>query len=129
MTIQNVLIDSSGWLEYFNGSGKKADSYEIAISKNAKQSLFTSPIVIYEVFKRTKMTFGEYKANKSAAYIINNCIVLDLTKEIALEAARVSAKKNLPMADALIYATAKLNNARLMTSDLDFKALENVEIV
>lgn len=129
MTTQNVLVDSSGWVEYFTGSGKKNASFETVISKNAKQSLFTSPVVIYEVFRRMKITFGEYRANKSVAYIINNCIVLDLNKEIALEAGRIGVKKNLPMADSLIYATAKLSGAKLVTSDQDFKGLEGVEII
>ncbi len=128
MTTQNVLVDSSGWLEYLDGKAK-AKPYEGIINGNAKHSLFTSPIVIYEVYKRTKIRFGEYQANKSAAYIINNCIVLDLSKEIALEAARLAIKKNLAMVDALIYATATVNSAKLITSDRDFKGLEGVEVI
>jgi predicted nucleic acid-binding protein len=47
-------------------------------------------------------------------------------QEIALSAAVISLQHELPMADALIYATAEINGAELVTSDAHFKGLPRV---
>jgi len=41
----------------------------------------------------------------------------------------VSLKFGLGMADAIIYATAKKERAKLVTSDVHFKGLKDVEFI
>jgi toxin FitB len=52
--------------------------------------------------------------------------VVELTTEIALLAARTSIELRLPMADALILATARVHEATLWTQDVDFRDIEGV---
>lgn len=49
--------------------------------------------------------------------------VVDLTPEIALIAADLSLERKLPMADAVILATARLHEAEVVTSDADFAGI------
>jgi len=46
-----------------------------------------------------------------------------------LLAADVSLAHNLPMADAIVYATAKIENVKLITSDEHFVGLDSVEYI
>ncbi|MDP3031535.1 MAG: PIN domain-containing protein, partial [Rhodocyclaceae bacterium] len=53
--------------------------------------------------------------------------VLDVNEAIALYAGKISIEKQLPMADALIYATAILHNATILTQDAHFEGLPQVK--
>jgi len=55
--------------------------------------------------------------------------VLPLTKEIGEKAAILSASKGLPLADALIYATALQNGMALATLDNHFRGLKNTLVL
>ena len=55
--------------------------------------------------------------------------VVDLNETIALTAAKLSLQHKLPMADALILATAKSFNATLWTQDIDFEGFSNVQYI
>lgn len=44
-------------------------------------------------------------------------------------AGKISLKYKLPLADSIIYATAKKHDAILWTQDSDFKDLEKVEFI
>jgi len=45
---------------------------------------------------------------------------------LAIAAARVSVEAGLPLADAVILATAQAHNALLWTQDADFQGMEGV---
>jgi len=49
--------------------------------------------------------------------------------EIAEKAAEIAFDKKLGAMDALIYATAQIKNAELITGDNDFRGLERVRII
>ncbi len=123
-----VLIDSSGWIEYF-ASAQKAKKYSDYIEKANKLTTITPTIVLFEVFRKVKKDFGDQKANASIAYIIDNTAIIDIDSRTAVNAAEISLKSGLPMADSLIKATAELNNAKLITSDKHFEGLPNTEII
>ncbi len=52
--------------------------------------------------------------------------IVPLSEEIALLAAEISLKFTLPMADAIVYATATKEACPVVTSDAHFKELEDV---
>jgi predicted nucleic acid-binding protein len=52
--------------------------------------------------------------------------VVDLDAQVALTAAQVSHAENLPMADSIILATARLHRAALWTQDDDFEGIPGV---
>ena len=116
------LVDSSGWLEYF-ADGKNADFFAASIEDT--EHLVVSTINIYEVFKRILIQRDEHSALQAVA-IMEQGQVVDLSSEIAMSAAQISAEHKMPMADSIILATARANGATVWTQDADFVGLENV---
>lgn len=119
------LVDSSGWLEYF-ADGKNADFFAASIEDTEK--LVVSTINIYEVFKRILIQRDEHSALQAVA-IMEQGKVVDLSSEISLSAAQISSEFKIPMADSMIYATARASKATLWTQDIDFEGLDNVKMI
>ena len=125
MPAKNV-VDSSGWLEYF-ADGPNADFFEEAIEEEA--SLVILSISIYEVFTRLLAEPDGEEAGFLVVAAMQRGEVVDLDAELALDAARISRETRLPMADSIILATARANDAILWTQDADFEGIEGVEYV
>ena len=52
--------------------------------------------------------------------------LIEVNANISIQAAKLSYELKIPMADSIIYFTAKKNNATLWIQDSDFKGLEGV---
>lgn len=120
-----VLLDSSGWIEFFT-DGRLADQY--AQYFMPKYQLITPTIVLYEVYKKIKRERGEETALLFAGRL-SATQVIQLTESIALLAADLSLRHGLAMADAIVYATAKDQEAQVVTGDADLKDLPGVVYV
>jgi predicted nucleic acid-binding protein len=55
--------------------------------------------------------------------------VADFKNGTVLAAADLSLKHDLPMADAIVYATALIEGATLVTSDEHFRGLAEVKFI
>jgi predicted nucleic acid-binding protein len=119
------LVDSSGWLEYF-ADGKNSKIFAPAIEN--MEELIVSTINLYEVYKKILKERDE-KSAIEAIGIMHQAKVIDIDSSISIHAAELSYNYKLPMADSLIYATAKQNDATVWTQDSDFKDLDNVKLV
>jgi toxin FitB len=119
------LIDTSGWLEYFF-DGNNADAFAPGIEDPLR--LIVPTLCLYEVFKKVNQAADEARALQSIAQMKQGR-VLDLTEDAALSGALISLKFKLPMADSLIYATARSNSATLWTQDDHFKNLPGVKYI
>lgn len=119
------LIDSCGWLEYFT-DGPLADRYYAYLKR--PYEVIVPAIVLYEVYKKIKKETTEEQALLAAAQMQCSRVV-PLTDSIALLAADLSLQFSLPMADAIVYATAQSENHILVSSDEHFKGLEHVNFV
>jgi toxin FitB len=93
-------------------------------SKNA----FASSITLYEVYKLTigqeDRTVAELRVNS----IKKEFKIVDVDPEIAEEAARVSHRVKVPMADALIMATARKLRVPCATDDPHFTEVKRIWI-
>lgn len=116
------VVDSSGWLEYFAGSANGA-RFAPVIQNSAE--LLVPVICLYEVFKRVASQRGEEEALQTAGLMMTATVV-EITHEIALNAAHLSIDYKLPMADSLILAAARLHDAELWTQDEHLKGLNQV---
>jgi predicted nucleic acid-binding protein len=116
------LVDSSAWLEYF-AEGPSASFFAPAIERPAK--LIVPTVVLYEVFKRVLHERGE-SAALTAAALMQQGKVVDLSAPLALSAATFSHAHKLPLADSIIYVTARACDATLWTQDADFEHLPHV---
>ncbi|MBI3158457.1 MAG: type II toxin-antitoxin system VapC family toxin [Chloroflexi bacterium] len=119
------VVDSSGWLEYFNG-GKRSEFFAAAIEDT--DNLLVPVICVYEVFKRLLSTEGLAVAETRIADLMKGQVV-ELSQSLALSAAALSVEHKLPMADSMILAAAYQYGAILWTQDEHFKAIEGVRYI
>ena len=119
------VVDSSGWLEYLI-EGKNADF--IAPLIHDSDHLVTPAICIYEVCKRVLLQFGEDRALDIIGSMDNGLIV-DINRQIAIDAALLSNNLKLVMANSLILVTARVYNATLWTQDKHFQDVEGVRYI
>ncbi len=117
------VVDSSGWLEYF-ADGPNAAKFVDPLKDTDK--LLVPSISIYEVFKVVLRERGEHQALQASA-VMQKGKVIDLSPRLAMTAAKLSIAHSLPMADSIILATARINDAIIWTQDVDFKGLESVK--
>jgi len=119
------LVDSCGWLEYF-ADGPNADFFTPAIEDT--KNLIVPTICIFEVFKRIYQQRGEDAALQAAALMQQGQVVA-IDDISALSAAKCSIDYNLPMADSIILAIARLRKATIWTQDIDFKSIEGIKYI
>jgi predicted nucleic acid-binding protein len=117
------VVDSSAWLEYF-GDGPNASEFEPAIEN--LDELVVPALTLYEVLKRTHQIADESVALDAAAIMMQGKVV-ELDAMLALDAARLSLDTGLAMADAVILATARADDAALWTQDAHFDGMQGVE--
>ena len=120
-----IVVDSSGWIEFFM-DGPKAGMYARHLQHPEK--IFTPVIVVYEVYKKIKRERDEPLAKLCLAQLEKTHIV-PVTEAIALLAADLSLEFSLPLADALVLATARAQNAELITSDSDFQNIPGARVL
>ena len=116
------LVDSSGWLEYL-ADGKNAKFFAPVIENT--DELVVSVINIYELYKKVLLERDENTAIQVVG-LMQQAKVVDVTPSIAIQAAKFSNKFKIPMADSIIYATARMNDSIVWTQDVDFKDLDGV---
>ena len=117
-----IVVDSSGWLEFLT-EGALADEYAKRLRQPAL--VITPTIVVYEVYKHAKRLRGE-KGALDAVAAMQKTQIVPLNEELALVSADLSLEAKLPMADAIVLATARLYGAEVITSDADFSGIPGV---
>jgi len=122
------LVDSCGWLDYFADT-PRADRYAPLLEHTGTDNLLTTPIVLFEVYRRLHhLGFGE-SSPISLQHMRNRCFSVELTDELALTAAAISLEERLAMADSLVLAAARSVGATLVTSDADLRGKAGVKFV
>ena len=119
------LVDSSGWLEYF-ADGPNAESFTGPIED--VEHLVVPTVCIAEVFRVLLRERGEGTAFLAIS-AMNQGRLLDLDLQLAMDAARMGMLHKLPLADSIVYAAAKAEQATLWTQDRHFEFLSGVEYV
>ena len=117
------VVDSSAWLEYF-AEGPNAEEFAAAIEDTAQ--LVVPSVTLLEVCKRFLQQRGEDDALQAVG-VMQQGEVVELTAELALDAAELGFRRGLALADSIIYATAQAYGATLWTQDDDFEGLPGVE--
>ena len=117
------VVDSSAWLSYFAGD-KNAGTFARPIE--AIDELLVPSITLTEVFKCIMRQRGEDVALEAIAHMEQGKVV-PLDSALAIDAAVYGLDNKLPLADSIIYATAKKYSAVIWTQDADFKALPGVK--
>jgi predicted nucleic acid-binding protein len=116
------IVDSCGWLEYLK-NGEHAARYAEALEDT--RNLLVPVICLYEVFKVILREKGEQQALAVAASMKQSKII-PVDQTIVLLAAKLSLMHQLPIADSIILATSRLNNANILIQDEHFRTLDVV---
>ncbi len=112
-----VLIDSFAWLEYFFGTNRGLKVRETILSQ---ERVIISAVNLFEVYSKY-LRFAEGEAEEKKNFMLARCSeVVDVSKGITIAAAKLKAEHGLGMADAIILATAKSSNAKILTGDKHF---------
>jgi toxin FitB len=119
------LVGSSGWLEYITEDTKAAQFARYIESSNV---VLIPTIIVFEVYKKLFAVHGKTFADRSYSQALQGQIV-PWNEHLAQGAAVWSAEHRLPVADAIIYATAQAFQAQLITSDSHFRGLPRVTLI
>ena len=116
------LVDTCGWIEWLTDS-PLAESY--AGYLEAPDALLVPTLVQHELYKWLCRE-RDVPTALSAIAATQSATVLPLDTSLALLAADAAREFKLAMADAIIYATARQHDAKLVTSDSHFENLPGV---
>jgi predicted nucleic acid-binding protein len=119
------VVDSSGWLEYF--ADEENAEFFAPILENP-EDLLVPTLSLFEVFKRVYQQRGEKEAFETIALMLQGQLI-DLDSSLAIGAAKLSVELKLPLADSIMLATARANNAQFWTQDADFAGLPGVHYI
>jgi predicted nucleic acid-binding protein len=116
------VVDSSAWIEFFTG-GPNAKFFEQAILD--REELIVPTMVLLEVYKHIRRHQGRDQALTAVAGMKQGQIQ-ELDERLALYAGEIGVEYRLPLADSVIFATARSFEATLWTQDSDFEGMESV---
>jgi len=121
---ESELFDSTIWIDYLiKGSFKE---------KIEKEEIFLlSSLSLFEIKRKLlrNKELNKRELNEKISFIKNKSTIINIDSEIAEKASEIAEEKSLGAADALIYTTAILNDAKLLTLDNDFRGLDKVEVL
>lgn len=126
MTVSNVVVDSSGWLEYLTQDTKW--NLFVPYLEDPSVTVLVPAIVLYEV----RRILLAKQLSALADLFVSEAFrrtVISIDANVAVDAARLSVQHRLPMADAMIYAAARLSSTELVTSDARFSGLPGVTLL
>jgi predicted nucleic acid-binding protein len=81
-----------------------------------------------EPYKAVRRDLSEERAVQAIAALLRATIV-PVDDSLALEAADISLRHGLAMADSLVYAAARRHGAKLITADADFEELPGAVVI
>ena len=120
-----ILVDTSAWIEWLVKS-PTGDRVRPLLPDASEWIVPT--IVQFELSKGLARIVGDDETERFIAFT-NECEIVDLDTAIALAAAEAAAEFSLSTADAVIFATARAEDATLLTCDRDFAELPNVNYI
>ena len=118
-----ILMDSSGWLAML----QRKPGYEAFLQRlRGAEQVLVPTIVLCEVYKVVYRLRGVGEAVQAAA-LLRQYELVPLDEGVAIHAAELAVDEKLSTADAIIYATAQMHEAVLITGDAHFRRLAGVE--
>jgi len=125
------VIDSYAWIEYFMGT--KAGEKVKDLIENSEEKI-TPSICLAEVYAKALKVESQEIAEKQKIFMKEKSSIAYLDESIAVESAKVNVrmKKEIDgwgLADSIVYATAVIKKAEVVTGDEHFKKLKNVVFI
>lgn len=118
----NLTIDTYAWIEYFEGS-VQGNKVRAILENENEYEIFTPSIVLVEL--ADAVAKGKIKVNwdELVRFVKLNTKIIDIDDVVAKEAGMIknNLRKKHPdfgIIDAIVLATARINNSRLLTGDI-----------
>lgn len=114
-----VFIDSWAWIEFFRGTaaGKRAAQYI-----EGDGEVLVSAINVAEVLG---YVLREGQDEKYVRFVKERAFVVPVSEDLAEEGARLKFAHRMGLADALVLASARASDAKVVTGDPDFKRFDD----
>ena len=122
------IIDSSAWIEYFNGSTKGEKIKNIIEEKIIGTSILAI-VELADKFERENKNFED-----ELNFIKSRASIIPISINIALESAKIKKEFRIKnskfgIADSIHIATSKSENSKFITSDNDFMPFKNIILI
>jgi predicted nucleic acid-binding protein len=122
------VLDSYAWAEFFDGTEKGKKVKELIEQRNIASSI----IVLAELSDKCARENRELEL--FIKFIDASSAILSLSKEIAVNSGKLKTElrkisKNVSLADAIHFQTAKSVNATFVTGDPDFREIKEKDIL
>ncbi len=123
-----MILDSSAWIELFDGSDRGKRVREILETEQC----YTSIVTLAEVSNWS--TKQNYDTKLLMEAIKRGSSIIDLTEDIAILAGEINFERKKTndkwgMLDSFILATANICGLHLLTKDSDYIDLPNAELL
>jgi len=119
-----ITLDTNAVIYYFEGQKQTTDLIDKLRSNN--ENFVISTITELELFSLANLT----EEDKIRINLwLNQIYILPVDSVVAHKAAEFRRDYRLKTPDAIIAATAMLNGGKLITRDIVFKRIKNLEIL
>ena len=131
----DIVVDSYAWIEYFAGTGRGE-----LVRRHLEDAgrVYTPSIVLAEVARKYAREGASWRVVEERIRVVEELsAVVHVDSRIALAAARaylelvkhakaLGLRDKPSLADAIVYATARVLGAKVVTGDKHFKELKDV---
>jgi toxin FitB len=124
--IQKRVYDTRFFVEYFYSE----DSTLLTALKEelrAVKERMISSLTVHEIHRINLQREGKDVANLRSQTINTDFTVINVNYDIAVKSAELRNKHKMPMADAVIAATAQTHDCAIFTDDTHFKQIQNLK--
>ena len=128
--MNNIVVDTSAWIEYFNGTEKGSRVRERIVS--AGSFALTTGLIAAEL--ASKLVREGKPAEEAITALRSITVLVPFNFPVAQETAKIylqqrKVKPKFGIVDAHVVAAAKLNGAKVITCDNDFAGLSEAIVI
>ena len=123
-----MMIDTGGWLAYLTG-GDGYRTFNKFIQMAEEGTCIVSTISLTPIYSAIAGSYGEEAATEVVHNIRSKARVIDVDLKVAVKAGEIMMHDKLEYRDAVIWATAVLSEAVLLTGRTEFEPFNDVILV
>ncbi len=117
-----MIVDTYAVIELFRGSEKGERVKKLLENE---QEIYLSVLSLYEIGTVLERQLKKKKTQEYLRSIQTYYKILDVNRDIALKAIELRREYKLPAIDCLIYSTARIKKAKVVSGCKHFKEISN----
>ncbi len=118
----SLVLDTFALFQLFVG-GEKGDKVKKILKKDT--NVYISALSFYEIGTAITKQINRKKAEEYLRSIRVYYKILDVNEKVALKAIELHRRYKLPAIDCMVYATAIINNAKVVSGCRHFKGISS----